>query len=139
MKDKKQKPLTVSEMRKTVKTKVRKEYEGFLSGYRKLDDEKRFRKMVEDAEMIGFYRNLYIIIVIIGDLDPDEWRCLNVYYFDTNILEDHYKAFKAFEADFAEEIDADEHPRNQLEGFDPDFINAYINGASVFANCCARA
>lgn len=34
MKDKKQKTLTVSEMRKTVKTKVRKEYEVFLSGYR---------------------------------------------------------------------------------------------------------
>ena len=73
MKAKKKTPLTANEMRKSVKTKVRKEYEAFLSSYRKLDDEKRFRKMVEDAEMIGFYRNVYIIIVIIGDFTVEEW------------------------------------------------------------------
>lgn len=131
------KPL--AQVKTEVREKVKKEYEAFLDGYKKLPEEERFAMMVKDAGKIDFYRHIYIIIVIIGDLDPDEWRRLNVYYFDTNILEDHYKAFKAFEADFAEEIDADEHPRNQLEGFDPDFINAYINGASVFASCCARA
>lgn len=131
------KPL--AQVKTEVREKVKKEYEAFLDGYKKLPEKERFAMMVKDAGKIDFYRHIYIIIVIIGDLDPDEWRRLNVYYFDTNILEDHYKAFKAFEADFAEEIDADEHPRNQLEGFDPDFINAYINGASVFGNCCARA
>lgn len=103
MKDKKQKPLTVSEMRKTVKTKVRKEYEGFLSGYRKFEDEKRFRKMVEDAEMIGFYRNLYIIIVIIGDFTVEEWKWLYLYYKGIDIIKDSYRSYVAFRKDSKEE------------------------------------
>lgn len=131
------KPLSL--VRSDVREKVRKEYEAFLDGYRKLPEEERFAKMVKDAGKIDFYRHIYIIIVIIGDLDPDEWRRLHVYYFDSNILEDHYRAFKAFEADFAGKIDDDERPRSQPIGYDPDFINAYINGASLFASGCARA
>lgn len=103
MKEKKQKTLTVSEMRKTVKTKVRKEYEGFLSGYRKLDDEKRFRKMVEDAEIIGFYRNLYIIIVIIGDFTVEEWKWLYLYYKGIDIIKDFHRSYVAFRKDSKEE------------------------------------
>ena len=67
MKAKKKTPLTANEMRKSVKTKVRKEYEAFLSSYRKLDDEKRFRKMVEDAEMIGMV-NLCLVLGFSGGI-----------------------------------------------------------------------
>jgi len=110
MKAKKKTPLTANEMRKSVKTKVRKEYEAFLSSYRKLDDEKRFRKMVEDAEMIGFYRNVYIIIVIIGDFTVEEWKWLYLYYRGIDIIKDFHRSYVAFKKDSEEE-------KNDPKGF----------------------
>ena len=94
---------TIAAMRKEVKTKVRKEYESFLGAYRKMPEDIRFKKMIEDSGRIGFYRNVYIIIVIIGDITPEEWKWLYLYYKGIDIIKDFYRSYHAFQKDSEEE------------------------------------
>jgi|GEM_PF-3583705 len=89
--------------KKKVQEKVRKEYTDFLADYLELDEDKRFRKMVKDAEKIAFYRDFYIVIVIIGDIDPWIWRWLYVYYCDADIIKDFYLSKIQFDEDSEEE------------------------------------
>lgn len=89
------------EAEKKVKRKVRKEYREFLASYKKLPDERRYRARICDA--YRFYRNMYIIIVIIGDFTIEEWKWLWLYYEHTDIIGDFYKSYLAFRRDFDEE------------------------------------
>lgn len=99
--EKKKESLT--SVKRRVKEKVMKEYQAFMEGYRALPKDKLMDEMVEDAEKIAFYKRLYIIIVIIGDLYPEEWIRLDKYYFGRDIIKDFYDSYAMFRKDYREE------------------------------------
>lgn len=99
--EKKKESLT--SVKRRVKEKVMKEYQTFMEGYRALPKDKLMDEMVEDAEKIAFYKRLYIIIVIIGDLYPEEWIRLDKYYFGRDIIKDFYDSYAMFRKDYREE------------------------------------
>ena len=76
MKDCKDKKDSPNFIRKEVKRKVRKEYQDFIDSYKKMPEDRRFQMMIADADKIRFYRNAYVIIVIIGDFTIEEWKWL---------------------------------------------------------------
>lgn len=99
--EKKKESLTT--VKKRVKEKVMKEYQSFMEGYRAFPKDKLMEEMVEDAEKIAFYKRLYIIIVIIGDLYPEEWVRLDRYYLGRDIIRDFYESYAMFRKDYKEE------------------------------------
>jgi hypothetical protein len=103
--------------KKKVQEKVKKEYTDFLADYLELDEDKRFRKMVKDAEKIAFYRDFYIVIVIIGDIEPWIWRWLYVYYCDADIIKDFYLSKIQFDEDSEEEDEEKEDYSDIIHGY----------------------
>lgn len=99
--EKKKESMTT--VKKRVKEKVMKEYQSFMANYRVLPKEELIEAMTEDAEKIAFYKRLYVIIVIIGDLYPEEWVRLDKYYLDRDILEEFYESYRMFQKDCSEE------------------------------------
>lgn len=97
------KKITLSQIKEEVRRKVKKEYEAFLSEYRKLPPKIRRIRETRDKEKLNFYSRFYII-VIIGDLYPDEWIHL-FYYFEGNIIQDYYDSYMAFLNDSKKEKD----------------------------------
>jgi hypothetical protein len=129
----------LSAAKNDVKAKVKEEYEAFLKAYKDMPEAERFEKMVDDSEKIAFYHHVYVIIVIIGELDPHVWRALDGYYFDAKIIEDGYRSFKAFKADEEAEEETDEPSGKPEEETDMDWVNAYLNGADVIERLGASA
>ena len=103
MKDCKDKKDSPSFIRKEVKRKVRKEYQDFIDSYKKMPEDRRFQMMIVDADKIRFYRNAYVIIVIIGDFTVEEWKWLYLYYKGIAIIKDFYRSYLAFRKDWEEE------------------------------------
>ncbi len=95
------KNIALSQIKEEVRRKVKKEYEAFLSEYRKLSPRRGRTRKRKDREKLNFYSRFYII-VIIGDLYPDEWIHL-FYYFDKNIIQDYYDSYIAFLNDLKKE------------------------------------
>lgn len=130
---------SVGEYKELVQKKVGDEYLSFMAKFRDLPEKARMNAMVNDAERIAFYRHFYIIVVIIGDLDPWLWKWLYRYYLNDGIIEDYYLSMKAFESDSGLKVSDDEEEYDELEGFDEDLILGYVECAQATAQCSGIA
>lgn len=130
---------SVGECKEFVQEKVGNEYRSFMAKFRDLPEKARMNAMVNDAERIAFYRHFYIIVVIIGDLDPWLWKWLYRYYLNDGIIEDYYLSMKAFESDSGLKVSDEEEEYDELEGFDEDMILGYVECAQATAQCSGIA
>jgi hypothetical protein len=130
---------SVGECKEFVQEKVGNEYCSFMAKFRDLPEKARMNAMVNDAERIAFYRHFYIIVVIIGDLDPWLWKWLYRYYLNEGIIEDYYLSMKAFESDSGLKVSDEEEEYDELEGFDEDMILDYVDCAQATAQCSGIA
>jgi len=129
---------SVGEYKELVQKKVGDEYLSFMAKFRDLPEKARMNAMVNDAERIAFYRHFYIVVVIIGDLDPWLWKWLYRYYLNDGIIEDYYLSMKAFESDSGLKV-SDEEDYDELEEFDEDMIHGYVECAQATAQCSGIA
>jgi hypothetical protein len=90
--------ITLPEMKAIVKERVKKEYKAFLSHYESLPEHRRCFEMAYDSDKIAFYGRIYVRIVIIDDLYPEEWIRL-FYLFDNGIIKEFYDSYLAFRSD----------------------------------------
>ena len=130
---------SVGECKEFVQEKVGNEYRSFMAKFRDLPEKARMNAMVNDAERIAFYRHFYIIVVIIGDLDPWLWIWLYRYYLNDGIIEDYYLSMKAFESDSGLKVSDEEEEYDELEEFDEDMILGYVECAQATAQCSGIA
>lgn len=129
---------SVGEYKELVQKKVGDEYLSFMAKFRDLPEKARMNAMVNDAERIAFYRHFYIVVLIIGDLDPWLWKWLYRYYLNDGIIEDYYLSMKAFESDSGLKV-SDEEDYDELEEFDEDMILGYVECAKATAQCSGIA
>ena len=130
---------SVGECKEFVQEKVGNEYCSFMAKFRDLPEKARMNAMVNDAERIAFYRHFYIIVVIIGDLDPWLWKWLYRYYLNEGIIEDYYLSMKAFESDSGLKVSDEDEEYDELEEFDEDMILGYVDCAQATAQCSVIA
>ena len=90
--------ITLPEMKAIVKERVKKEYKAFLSHYENLPEHRRCFETAYDSGKIAFYGRIYVRIVIIDDLYPEEWIRL-FYLFEGGILKEFYDSYLAFRND----------------------------------------
>jgi hypothetical protein len=124
---------TTAECRQEVQRRVKAEYEEFLKRYQNLPEKVRFQAMVNDAEKIAFYRDFYIIVVIIEPFYPRDWRWFYEYYLGQPIIADFYESHKAFEKDLADLGHEEEKRSERCNTLDEGFINAYVQSAQANA------
>jgi len=104
----------MAKIKRIVQKMTKEEYQATLEAYKEMPEEARFEAMVRDSDKIAFYRHYYIIIVIIGDLFPEDWIRLYLDHEEGGILDDLYRSYKAFCEDSEEEEEAED------EGVDDD-------------------
>ncbi len=88
--------ISLDEMKHQVQERVIKEYMTFLDENKKMASHKKIAKE-EKLNKKAFYKRFYIVIII-GDLYPEEW--IRLYYlFDRDIIKEYYDAYLAFKED----------------------------------------
>ncbi|MFA6874747.1 MAG: hypothetical protein WCR16_03960 [Bacilli bacterium] len=98
----------MAKIKRIVQKMTKEEYQATLETYKEMPEEARFEAMVRDSDKIAFYRHYYIIIVIIGDLFPEDWIRLYLDHEEGGILDDLYRSYKAFCEDSEEDEEAEE-------------------------------
>lgn len=104
----------MAKIKRIVQKMIKEEYQATLETYKELPEEARFEAMVRDSDKIAFYRHYYIIIVIIGDLFPEDWIRLYLDHEEGGILDDLYRSYKAFCEDNAGEAEDEEEDDNDV-------------------------
>lgn len=98
----------MAKIKRIVQKMTKEEYQATLEAYKEMPEEARFEAMVRDSDKIAFYRHYYIIIVIIGDLFPEDWIRLYLDHEEGGILDDLYRSYKAFCEDSEEAEEGEE-------------------------------
>lgn len=118
----------MAKIKRIVQKMTKEEYQATLEAYKEMPEEARFEAMVRDSDKIAFYRHYYIIIVIIGDLFPEDWIRLYLDHEEGGILDDLYRSYKAFCED-SEEAEEGEEDDDVPFPFDFAFTEDSFRGA----------
>lgn len=118
----------MAKIKRIVQKMTKEEYQATLEAYKEMPEEARFEAMVRDSDKIAFYRHYYIIIVIIGDLFPEDWIRLYLDHEEGGILDDLYRSYKAFCED-SEEAEEGEEDDDVPFPFDFAFTEDSFGGA----------
>lgn len=118
----------MAKIKRIVQKMTKEEYQATLETYKEMPEEARFEAMVRDSDKIAFYRHYYIIIVIIGDLFPEDWIRLYLDHEEGGILDDLYRSYKAFCED-SEEAEEGEEDDDVPFPFDFAFTEDSFGGA----------